>query len=511
MEMSDQPYEAYRIGKMRTNKSCCGEKKGSGKKLSSMLTRSQDQLNTIAHKAVTPTRLSKNSLKMRRKSRNLRIGSKLYRNNYATKRARITFETDDIVKTLNKYQAEVSNIEREYYQIDNPCDAPDELDKNQVVPITDSGDAAKPLNSDLKSSVVETSDEFEKLLSINKRNISRCLKINDIIQKTISELDKVPDVEDNTELKNKELELQIMQIKCDKYKKKIDSLKNNLVNYSTDTSSNNFGEAREGNEASIKTLNSEISELMAQKEMLSKLSNNLSVKKKEIETEIDNLPQIAKLKKKIEEVKAPIKDLELNFKTLQKKNLAQAGVMDNLNDQVKLLKYKKIQCLNGIDPNLDRKKSNQIAILHEQEKLKRMKIINKNVSHKFKARQGNYKGRRKILESQIVEMKDLLSKSKSREEKSLTKLEKLIPKYSEASILIRKMKKSIRQNAKVNSKASIIHRSRQDAASGKNTFDKSVHPKTSVNAFTRLTKAESEQFLAMEYRRQSRFPRPGNL
>lgn len=98
----------------------------------------------------------------------------------------------------------------------------DEFDKNIVIPSDklERGEKSKNLNEDLNEDlklshpVPKPDGEVERLIAVNKGNVSRIKKLNTKITTLVSQLDGPgPESEDDTDLKNKDLELQILQLK----------------------------------------------------------------------------------------------------------------------------------------------------------------------------------------------------------------------------------------------------------------------------------------------------------
>jgi len=130
--------------------------------------------------------------------------------------------------------------------------------------------------------------------------------------------------------------------------------------------------------------------------------------------------------------------------------------MNNLTDQIRLLKSHKLSMKNGIDPHMKLKTDQMSLIQKEQEKVNKIKIINDRRTRKLRSKRSQFYSKKRALESQIIEMKSMLFQSKQEQKKSLTTLEKLTPQYSQARIILKERTRQMKENAELNKDVSVM-------------------------------------------------------
>ena len=124
-------------------------------------------------------------------------------------------ETDDIMEDVRTYQNELLKLDNSYYG-KKPLNADLlDLDKNQIIPIQlfEAGKNISNKKGKIHASDWNKDDEIIELFSSSIHNVDRIYKMNELLKKTVKDLDQEPNPDDVVEIRNKQLELQILQIR----------------------------------------------------------------------------------------------------------------------------------------------------------------------------------------------------------------------------------------------------------------------------------------------------------
>lgn len=244
-------------------------------------------------------------------------------------------------------------------------------------------------------------------------------------------------------------------------------------------------------------IDNEIIQLKQQREILSKLLHDQKLKSDQFHNELNKLPQIQETQNLIMKAKAPIKDLEAKLRELQKAKQEQSDVMLNLIDQVTFLKSKKIMWTNGIDPSS--KEKQLYAELKNQEviKIEKLKQISDNISNVHKGKKANFAMKKKELEARIAESKQMLQNSEANRQRSHERLYELSPKFSQASLVLKKKVEKAKRDYKLQQDGiSFAKKEKQESV----RLSRSMIRKSAIT----LNKDESEELLAMQYKNKMR-------
>ena len=119
------------------------------------------------------------------------------------------------MEDVRTYQNELLKLDNSYYG-KKPLNADLlDLDKNQIIPIQlfEAGKNISNKKGKIHASDWNKDDEIIELFSSSIHNVDRIYKMNELLKKTVKDLDQEPNPDDVVEIRNKQLELQILQIR----------------------------------------------------------------------------------------------------------------------------------------------------------------------------------------------------------------------------------------------------------------------------------------------------------
>lgn len=209
------------------------------------------------------------------------------------------------------------------------------------------------------------------------------------------------------------------------------------------------------------------------------------------------MPQIQETQNLISKAKEPIKKLEAKLKEAQKAKQEQSDIMQNLIDQVTFLKSKKIMCSNGIDPSTKEKQIFVEIKNQEMIKIEKLKLISDNMANVHKGKKANFSMKQKELETRISEAKQMLESSEANRQRSHERLYELSPKFSQASIVLKKKVENIKKDFKMQQDIQYIAKKEKQESV---RLSRSMIRKSAIT----LNRDESEELLALQYKKKAR-------